>query len=273
MARDHPSFSKLSTFYADESDNKQFYAIACINIPTATFKAGGSSVEWQSYYDSTVTWRRELKAAFNVPINKELKGSKIATGRNFYDGGRGRIHGRRAFQLYSFALEALHFLPDASVFSVISERGYQLFGHTRLEATLYALFQRMQSQCRAKDQVSLIFFDEGHMEYRRMFRRACTHLPTGSMQGEWSEGAATKNIPLDRAIKDVNFKDSKQSPFVQIADLIAYATILKLKAETGTLTERERDLGFGSIFDHIPRPILNVMVDLKKRDGIKRLRK
>lgn len=272
MARAHPYFRKLSTFYADESDNKEFYVIACVNIPTVDAKGWGS-VEWQRYYDATVAWRRDIKAKFNVPIKKELKGSKIATGRNSYDGGKGRIYGPPAFELYKHALATLDFLPDASVFSVASQKGYQLFGHTRLEATLYAMFQRMQSQCKAKGHVSLIFFDEGHMEYRTMFRRACTHLPTGSMQGAWGGGAATKNIPFDRAIKDVNFKDSKQSSFVQIADLIAYATLLKMKKEANTLSDREKQLGFGDIFQSIPKAILNTMVDLSTRDGIKRLKK
>ena len=119
----------------------------------------------------------------------------------------------------------------------------------------------------------MLFFDEGHLEYRNMFRKACTHLPTGSKQGSWEGGKATKNIPFDRSIKDINFKDSRESIFVQIADLVAYATLLKMKKESGTLSARETNLGFGDIHDSIPRAVLNAHVDTNTTDGIKRLKK
>jgi hypothetical protein len=276
MARTaHPNFSRLSTFYADESDNKAYYVIACLNIPTIharLYGVLGTNVEWQGYYDQLVEWRRKLKATFNVPIKKEIKGSKIATGRNRYDGGSAPIYGMKAFKLYEYALRNLDFLPASSVFSVSAPKGYVLYGHTRLEATLYAMFQRMEMQCASKSHVAILFFDEGHAEYRKLFRKACVYLPTGSNRGDWGDGAATKNKPFSRAIKDLNFKDSRQSGFIQIADLIAYATLLKMKKESGTLSDREKNLGFGDIHDCIPRHILNAMVDNRSSDGIKRLK-
>lgn len=262
----------LYTFYADESDDKQRYVISCVGVPTLGATVGGPPIAWNDYFAAAKAWRRDLKAQYNIPVGKELKGSKLATGRNSYDGGKGRLHGARAVEAYRFALHQLDFLPPGSIFSVTCERQYRLYGHTRLEAVLYAMFQRIQKKCENDRLAALLFFDEGHAEYRRLYRRACVHLPTGSNQGAWANGGSSKNIPLDRTIKDANFKDSKQSHFIQIADLVAYATLTKMRAEKGVLSERELALGVADLFDWIPKKILNTMVDLQTRDGIKRLK-
>lgn len=217
-------------------------------------------------------WRRDLKKRFNIPVNKELKGSKLAMGRNHYDGGHDRLYGAKAGEAYAEALRGLDFLPGASIFSVTCERGYSLFGERRLEAVLYAMFQRIQRKCDVDRIAAMMYFDEGHGEYRRLFRKACKHLPTGSMQGAWSGGAATKNIPLTCMIEDANFKDSKQSHFVQMADLVAYATLAKIRAEQGRTTDKEREAGTPFLFDCIPKRVLNRMVDRNSLDGINRLR-
>ena len=173
----------LHTFSADESDDKSTYIISCVAIPTLGATAGGVPVEWNDFYNHAKEWRKLLREQYGIPINKELKGSKLATGRNNYDRGRNRLFGPRALEAYRFALDQLDFLPSASVFSVTCQRDYRLYGHTRLEAVLYAMFQRIQRKCVSDKIAGLLFFDEGHGEYRKLYRRACVHLPTGSSQG------------------------------------------------------------------------------------------
>jgi len=277
MSSRYVGFNGLSTFYADESDDQRTFVMAVVCIPTIThlptnYAATRLRMDWDDFLAGAKEWRGKLKAQFNVPRSKELKGSKIATGRNRYDGDKHPIYGYRATQLYRFALQSLDFLPDQSVFSVSAPRGYKLYGHTRLEAAMYATLQRMQSQMRAESRTAMLFFDEGHAEYRDMYRRACVHLPTGSSMGAWSSGAKSKNIPLSNVIKDANFKDSKKSYFVQIADLVAYATLVKARKEAGTLSDKEVRLDIGDIHDFIPRRILNDKVDSNTSDGIKRLK-
>jgi hypothetical protein len=140
-------------------------------------------------------------------------------------------------------------------------------GTAKTEAALYALFQRMQKHCEDWSCNALVFFDEGHYEYRRLFRKACVYLPTGSKLGGWGDGKPTKNEPFIAAIKDANFKDSKSSLFVQIADLVAYATLVKARKELGRLSAREIEFGWGDIHDAIPRDILNQKASWRK-DGI-----
>ncbi|SRR5579883_284963 len=261
----------LDTFYADESDDKHIFVLSAICIPTLQPTANGIVVAWDSYYEAALAWRRALKQTFGVPIKHELKGTKIAKGRNNYRNGKGRIYGRYARQLYEAALQGLTFLPDESVFSVYAVRGRPLYGHERLQAALFAMLQRIQRKC-TMQKSALLFFDEGHPEYLRLYRKSRVFLPTGSSQLGWPSGQMSMNIPLNCAIKDANFKDSKECHFTQIADLVAYATLTKARSELNRLSDDEVALNLGSIHDSIPRRILNTRVSHSgPRDGIKRI--
>jgi hypothetical protein len=262
----------LVTFYADESDDKKTCVISTVAVPTLGATAGGVPIEWDACFEKAKVWRAGLRDKFGIPVLKELKGSKLATGRNSYQPRRQRLYGERAVEAYAYALSSLDFLPSRSIFSVTCERDYKLYGHTRLEAALYATFQRIQVKCDKERMAALLFFDEGHGEYRRLFRKAKKYLPTGSSQGSWADGASSKNLPLLNVLEDANFKDSKQSLFIQIADLVAYATLQKLRSEHGRLSERESALWLHALHDQIPRRVLNTHVERGGTDGIKRLK-
>lgn len=261
----------LTTFYADESDDKKSYVLTCVAIPTLGATIADCPVEWDGYFEKAQAWRRDLKDSFGIPVRKELKGSKLATGRNSYLPRRGRLHGERAIEAYAHALKGLEFLPSEALFSIVCDRSTRLYGHTRLEASLYAMLQRVQRKCEAEKTAALLFFDEGHAEYRRLFRRAKKHLPTGSNQGAWADGSSTRSIPMDHVLKDANFKDSKQSLFIQIADIVAYATLMKIRSEQGRLSDRETALYVHALHDQIPKRVLNTRVERNGTDGIKRL--
>ncbi len=105
----------LSTFYADESDDKFIYTIACVAIPTLekpNLISRVLAISWDNYLAGAKAWRKSLRDRFGVPASKELKGSSIATGRNSYGVGGTRIQGPEAFELYRYALNSLSFLPE-----------------------------------------------------------------------------------------------------------------------------------------------------------------
>lgn len=244
---------------------------ASISLPASEWDAESLDNDWQGYFEGARSWRRMLKEKYNIPISKELKGSKLATGRNRYDGGKRPLFGARAWNAYWDALQALSFLPDRSVFSVYATRNANLYGRRKLDAALYAAFQRIERQNQAARQRSIIFFDEGHGEYRSLFRKACVHLPTGSRLGRWDTGQHSRNIPMITTIEDANFKDSKTSHFIQIADMVAYATLLKARHEGSGLSEREHRNQLHRMHDAIPRNVLNTRVKTGGSDGIVRL--
>ena len=114
----------------------------------------------------------------------------------------------------------------------------ELMGHKGIGAALFGLFQRLRSQCQDEKVNGLLFFDEGHGAYVRLFRQAQIWMPTGSERGVWEDGKATKNLPLSMFPKDANIKLSELSYFIQIADLVCYAARLKLEFENRKLAAK-----------------------------------
>ncbi|WP_295815128.1 hypothetical protein, partial [uncultured Nitratireductor sp.] len=114
----------LSTIYADESDDKFIYVIACIVIPTLIRRSVVlTHVEWDRYLDGAKQWRRDLRQNHGIPSTKELKGSELASGHNSYGAGGGRLAGQAAVTAYQDALSSLSFLAPGSIFSVYATRG------------------------------------------------------------------------------------------------------------------------------------------------------
>jgi hypothetical protein len=166
----------------------------------------------------------------------------------------------------------IDFLPDASIITTSTKRSSQtLYGSARLEAALHAVFQRMRNKCVARHTNAIVFFDAGHPEYRKAYRKAQIYLPTGSRRGGWAGGAASMNLPLDMFTKDANEKDSKHCHFTQLADLIAYAAFLKLKHENGVLAPWQQACSLGNLYDHVPRPLINLRASTRSPDGIVRI--
>ncbi|MFD0936398.1 hypothetical protein [Methylobacterium trifolii] len=68
---------------------------------------------------------------------------------------------------------------------------------------MYKLFQRMRTQCERRNVNAIVFFDEGHPEYRKIYRQSQVYPATGSSIGAWKSGKSTQNLPLDMFFKDV----------------------------------------------------------------------
>lgn len=149
--------------------------------------------------------------------------------------------------MYRQILGDVDFVPDGSIITVVGTRGPQMFGHDRLERVMYALFQRMRLQCNARRVNAMVFFDQGHPEYRALYRRATVNLPTGSHYN-----IEPRNLPLDMFVKDGNEKNSKFCQFTQLADLVAYAALAKLRHERNEMEPEQQALGLHTLYDALP---------------------
>lgn len=264
----------IDIFYIDESNDAQTYIVTAVAVPFLRATEGVWHIIWPDYLDAAKEWRRNIRDALDVPTAKELHGVKLASGRGRYIKGKYSFDRPKAGSAYRPILRFADFLPDASVITISSKRdGKPLFGMTRLEAALHALFQRMRSQCNARSTNGLVFFDEGHDEYRKLYRRAQVRLPTGSsITGVgWGDGQLSSNLPLDMFTKDGNSKVSKHCHFTQLADLIAYSAFLKMKAERGDLTDWQERYSLGNVYDQIPTRQINHRATTRYPDGIVRL--
>jgi hypothetical protein len=195
----------IDVFYIDESNDAQTYIVTAVAIPFLRATEGVWQIVWPDYLEAAKDWRNRVRDQLDIPKAKELHGLKLASGRGRYLKGKYQFDRPKAGAVYRQILRHADFLPDASIITICSRRdGRPLYGMTRLEAALHALFQRMRRQCVSRATNGLVFFDEGHDEYRKLYRRAQIYLPTGSqvIGTGWGGGQSTANYPLDMFTKE-----------------------------------------------------------------------
>ncbi len=261
----------MDVFYVDESMDGSRFVIVAVGVPFMRQVEGTWSIVWEDQLENAKEWRRRLSKSSGIPVRKELKGAKLGSGRGRYNKGLHTFSREESIGAYRDALQGLDFLIDSSIIAVAGDKSSRLYQHSKLEALVYALLQRMQKAVVASNKNAMIFFDEGHGEYRKLYRKARVFLPTGSSQGAWASGKPAKNVPLDRFTKDANIKESQHSLFVQIADLVSYSLLQRIKKEKGCLSEWQKDLSVGDLYACIPRKVLNLRASRSDPDGIVRL--
>jgi Protein of unknown function (DUF3800) len=262
----------IDVYYIDESHDGNHYVVTAVRIPFLRNVKGSWQIVWPSYLDRAKMWRKQIREKLYIPRSKELHGVKLASGRGQFLHGKHNFKYKQAANAYGEILRNVDFLLDESVMSVSATKGKNLFGHRRLEAAMYALFQRMRRKAVADRTNAIVFFDQGHPEYGRLYRMAQVRLPTGSAIGQWESGT-TKNIPMDMFTKDGNEKNSKHCYFTQAADLIAYAAFLKIKGEHDELADWQKIYAMNSLYDSLPRAKINTKAsNMSPRDGIVRLK-
>ncbi len=263
----------IDIFYIDESHDNKFYVVSAVSVPFMRAIDNVWTITWKSHFEQARAWRRNIKAQFQIPTTKELHAVKLASGRGNFRLGKHNFSKPRAGAVYRGILSQVNFLPDASIISCCAPKAKYLYGNERLEAAMYALFQRIRKQCIVRDVNAFVFFDQGHPEYRKLYRQAQVYLPTGSSYGQWHTGHHSQNMPLDMFIKDANEKDSKHCFFTQLTDLIAYSVFLKIKSENNLLSDWQAQYSYGNIYDSIPLRYKNTRASgSSPRDGIVRLK-
>jgi hypothetical protein len=247
----------IDVYYVDESMDGSALAIAAIAIPFLRLVDSTWTLVWEDQFQNIRDWRRRASVANAIPVAKELKGEKLLSGRGRYKNGKNQFTRTEAAAVYRALLSDTAFLPDLSITTVVGTPASFLFGHRSLEALVIALFQRLRRTSVDQNRNGMVFFDQGHGEYRRLYRKSRVYLPTGSRRQDWGQGKATINLPLDNFTKDANIKESEHSFFIQLADLVTHAAFLKLKGEKGCLTPWQAATGAQTLYDAIPLRVLN----------------
>lgn len=250
--------SGIDVWYIDESSDADYFAMSAISVPLIRKVDGAGHIVWQDHLNAAQQLRRDLRKIHKIPARKELHAVSLAAGRGRYRDGKVNFTKMAGCGVYRWILSRLGILQEASIISVVGSKASNLYGHTKLEALMYALFQRMQRASSATQRNGMVFFDNGHGEYRTLYRKALVHLPTGSKFGSWDAGTASKNIPMDLFFKDGNFKDSAHSLFIQLADMVAYAALMKVRAHGKALAGWQQQGNLASAYDAIPTSVLNL---------------
>ena len=207
--------------YFDESGDTGFDS-----SPTSTFALTALLVDdrrWLSALDQTVAFRRFLRDQFRIPTRAELKASWLVHNKGdirpcglTFQARMAAYAAAMRFQRKSGVFRTFTILIDKSK---IAKRPSDV----REIAWRFAI-QRLERFGRAKNENLHVIPDEGHGDFivkKIRAMRRFNHVPSAYGTGALKRDAT--NI-----VEDASDRNSRESYFVQLADLNAYAAFRKV---------------------------------------------
>jgi Protein of unknown function (DUF3800) len=207
--------------YVDESgddgaDGSRTYALGCVMVDAES---------WTASFDGLIAFRRFVRECYGIPVRAELKANYLL--RN---GGPLREHplpARARFRLYRAHMRIQAKLGLTSFAVVINkQKAAKKFGTNRASSDIAweYLLQRLERRATKEDTQILVVHDDGDAStVRQRVRKARRAGSAGS-----AFGTGSIKVPFTRLLDDPIARDSRQSYFVQLADLNAYAAFRRL---------------------------------------------
>lgn len=204
--------------YVDESGNSgaggtMTFTLACVLTRAET---------WTETFDGLISFRRFLRERFGVPVRAELKANHLLRNEGAFEalalpeGMRHTIY-RQTMRLHpKIGLQTFAVLIDKA------KLGERRPGIGPRDVAWEYLLQRLE---RASEEPPLgpkhiaIVHDAGEGEVARRLARKARRAGTAGSQF----GTGFLRVPFRRLIDDPVPRDSRQSYFIQLADLAAYA--------------------------------------------------
>lgn len=213
--------------YIDDSGDSEWRIFSILAVPVD---------EWKNVLNLIKQFRRGLKAEHGIFVTVEFHATKFVA-------GRGRIADKPVFK----GKRCQIFKDTLAFVSGLQAQGVKLFNAScprddeRLvfERTINRINRTMQSWASK----AILISDQGK-DYTSLVRRMGIYNPIQSRFGAWPDGSPTKNMPLDRIIEDLIFRDSADSYFIQLADFCAYALFRSEKP-----IESKSKYGLNAAFD------------------------
>ncbi len=199
---------------------------------------------WQQVFDTIVEFRREMKANFGLPIRVEMHARDFLLNKNPYcafripDSQRVEIVGRFCGLIGSLDLRIINVVI---VKPRIRSKDYDV-----LDWALTFSVQRLENDLRhapTPNEKFLMITDTGRVgKMRKTTRRLRRFNPIPSK----IRPGTYRQVQITTMIEDPLPKDSKESYFIQLADLVSYVVYLHAGSARGVASYPRRLQGLVS---------------------------
>jgi hypothetical protein len=208
--------------YVDESGNKglpgsRTYTLACIFFDVA---------RWPDVFDAMIEVRREFKRQYGVPVRAELKANYLLRGKGpLWDLNLPESDRHEIYRTMMRVQANLEFQTFAIVINKqeLAARGKD---ENAREVAWEFLLQRIErlTTTTKPPETAMIVHDEGEAaSVRKIARKARRAGSAGS-----AFGTGHLDRPARLLVDDPVSRDSRQSYFIQLADLSAYAAFRRI---------------------------------------------
>jgi len=170
---------------------------------------------WPDRFDRLIDFRRHLRDLFGLPVRAELKANYLL--RNSGPFRDLSLSESARFAIYRQSMR-LHPKLGFRTFAILVNKANHP-NRTADDLAWEYLLQRLERFATKGKEVVMIVHDEGNaLAVRKRARKARRAGSAGSMLG-----TGVLKLPFDRLLDDPVSRDSRQSYFLQLADLAAYA--------------------------------------------------
>lgn len=200
-----------------------------------TFTLGCVLVEaesWNNSFSALIDLRRRLKMTYSIPVRAELKANYLI--RNTGTLNSTRLSPSQRHLIYRAHLRQLAKDQHAKAFAIVVHKSMNYFGKDVFDNAWTALLQRLERTSHNRGGVPvLIIHDEGeNPAIRKLARWSRRRLSAGSFRGSGS-----LLVPFTQLIDDPIPKASRESYFLQMADLVAYAAFRRIYPPSRSIAE------------------------------------
>ncbi len=206
--------------YVDESGDT-----GLANSPTKYFILSGivlHELRWRDYFDQLVDFRKRMLNTFGLHLREEIHSAQFITN----PGNFARIRKCDRLTILRDFSNELATMTDLNVINIIVNKtnktsNYDVFGMAwkvllqRFENTMS--YRNFRGPANADNKGILITDDTDVKKLTTLIRQIRRYNPIPNSLRDGYRNLTTKFI-----IEDPNFRDSKDSYFIQAADLVAY---------------------------------------------------
>ena len=208
--------------YVDESGDT-----GLVNSPTRYFVLSGvviHEMRWNEYLDQLIAFRKRINARFGFKLREEIHSGTILTKPKEL----ARIPKHERLAILRMFADEIASMPDISIINILVDKQGKPSDYGVFNVAWGALLQRFDNTLRYHnfpgprnpDDRGMIFPDNtDNKSLIRLMRKMHRYNP---VPNQTRFGSGYRNLRIQSVIEDANFRDSRDSYFVQMADLSAF---------------------------------------------------
>jgi hypothetical protein len=216
--------------YVDESGNtglpgSRTYTLGCAFLDVD---------RWPDSFDAMIQFRRSLRDAYRLPVRAELKANYLLRGKGALWGLHLTEAQRHAIYVEMMRLQAGLGLQTYAIVINKQELANRGRDENAREVAWEFLLQRIERLTTTSHPpvTAMVVHDEGEEAVVRKIARKARRAGTAGS----AFGTGYLNRPARLLVDDPVSRDSRQSYFIQLADLSAYAAFRKIHPPPARLT-------------------------------------
>jgi hypothetical protein len=214
--------------YVDESGDPGILSTS----PTKYFVLTGLVIHessWSDYLQKLIQFRREMRVQYGLGIREEIHAGKMISGRTKPPMSFIPKHNRLAI-LRKYA-DLIGSMPSFNIINVVVDKSTKTVGYDVFESAWQALIQRFENTLdhgnfrpdapKAENELGIILPDNTDgKKLTQLLRKMRYFNMVPNMRSTYHVGS--RNLRIGKIIEDPYLKDSRDSYFIQTADLAAF---------------------------------------------------